>query len=199
MDVPDWGWNPSTVQVVVSGVVGVLTVLALFAATFAAVQSRNAATAARLGAEISSRESFVRTRPWVGLIGIEYISSDTGNINDIVRINYSNVGSLPAEDTRLSIDFGVDGPIIDDDDRQLNDRPIGTIFPQEPGFTEIGSTDFKGYRIANTPIVFNGNFIYMMADRKYATAFQGQFTFGNGNLERIAWQNTVLHSPQFQS
>lgn len=194
MEVPDWGWNPSAVQVYVSGIVGVLTALALAAAAYAALQSKNAANAARSTADIASRESSLRTRPWLGLIGVEYLPDTPVSGNDVLRINFRNVGALPAEDVRLSVDYGPDGahPI---GGKQLIDKPIGAAFPQEPGGEVIEGVELNAWRTSNTTMVFNGNFIYILGGQKFATQFAGQISFKDGVLERASWRNTILHSP----
>ena len=64
--IDDWGWNPSTVRVIISSVVGLLTLALILFVYRDAEASRRSAKAAQASADVLVKEAESRTRPWLG-------------------------------------------------------------------------------------------------------------------------------------
>ncbi len=96
MTMNDWGLNPSTIGVVISGVVGLGTLVLLVIVYIGAQASRRSAKAAQDSTDVLLKESELRTRPWLGITDCLLLP-----LTDDLEIHYQNVGVLPAQDTTL--------------------------------------------------------------------------------------------------
>lgn len=161
----DW-WNPTTLQAIVGGVVGFLTLLTLIVIYF---NMRNA-----------KDEAEKRTRPWLSVIGFVY-ETDGSVDHDLVKVLYRNVGVLPAEDVRLSVSLDTGGDRI-----SWPDEEIVTIFPQEPGDRRVGGQELDIWRKHGLVVSMRGEFSYSSGRRKYFTQFEATIREG----EIPAWRNT---------
>ena len=133
--VNEWGWSPEILQIVISGIVGVLTFCALV------VIFR--------GMKVASKEAEQRTRPWVGIVGCKYQKDKPRAGWDRVVVEYQNVGTLPAEDATVSVFVA---PEEDPEDPTLPksfslELRIGAIFPQEPSNQNIDAIELWSWRV----------------------------------------------------
>ena len=189
----DWGWNPSTVQVIISSVVAFLTLGLIWFLHKDAEASRKSAEAAQASADVLVQEADSRTRPWLGLSECNFTPSEQGNDateEDMITIHYLNVGALPAQDAVLTLRLL---PNMGDtsEAHTFEDEVVGTVFPQEPGLNFFSSALLRQWRAADGDVAIEGVLKYISGNRDFITKFKGSMEFYEDELiGRPAWWNT---------
>jgi len=180
----DWGWNPSTIQVVISSVVGLGTLVLLVIVYLGTQAGQRNAKAAQDSADVLLKDADVRTRPWLGLYAAEFTTSNAKG-DDRIEIQYQNVGALPAQDVVMSIKIlpNMDDP-SDPESYDFEDNAIGTIFPREPGFHTFAIP--KKWRASEEDVVIEGLLKYKYGDREYTTKLKLDL---HDDRPRIGWSN----------
>ena len=189
--VNEWGWNPSTIQVFISSVVGVFTLALIFFVY-------RDAEASRRSAKVLVKEADLRTRPWLGISGCEITPSldqlknegDDSTEDDVITISYLNVGALPAQDAVLSLKIM---PNMGDTSESytFDDHVVGTVFPQEPGYNAFSSAMLKTWRASDEDIAIEGVLKYRYGDRDHTTEFKVTIYFDEaGSKHSLDWWNT---------
>ena len=192
MTMNDWGLNPSTVQVFISSVVGLLTLALIVFVYRDAEAGRKTAKAAQESAGVLVKEAVLRTRPWLGISGFEFTPSKEGDdsTEDEFTVHYQNVGALPAQDAVLSLKIM---PNMGDSSESytFEDQVVGTVFPQEPGSNSLSSAMLKEWRTADEDIAIEGLFKYRYGDRDYTTKFKLTIEcYEDGSIHELGWWNT---------
>jgi len=180
----DWGWNPSTIQVVISSVVGLGTLVLLAIVYLGTQAGQRSAKAAQDSADVLAKDADARTRPWLGLSVAEFTTSNAKG-DDRIEIQYQNVGVLPAQDVVLSIKIlpNMDDP-SDPESYDFEDNAIGTIFPREPGTYTFAIP--KKWRVSEEDVVIGGLLKYKYGDREYTTKLKLDL---HDDRPRIGWSN----------
>ena len=192
LSAPDgWGWNPATVQAI-----GSIAVFGSLAVALWAIFHT-------LG------EAALRTRPWIGITGCKYargLGAD-GEPGEMLTFTFHNVGLLPAHSlwTRdISVGvaegdpvtLGYSGPI--NDYFELDGRPLGTVFPNEPGLASLmidgeRLARFSRWREESRQVLVRASFSYELGRHTYSTGFRIIVRFGETEAESgevlINWAN----------
>ena len=172
MSVEGWGWNLLTLQIVISGSVGLLT---LFTLLFVYISTRTV-----------QKETTLRTRPWLGVVGCSYQENTDLNMDGLIKdtliIEYKNIGSLPAADLAIKVSMNA-GKI----ERGGFDLVIGTVFPNEPGHINYENVLLPAWRNAGDDVEFEGEFTYRFGETLYSTKFKGLIKMPAGTI--VDWKN----------
>ena len=143
----EWAFNPSTVQVFISGVVGLGTLVLLVIVFLGTQAGRISAKAAQDSADVLLKDAELRTRPWLGICDckITLANEEEDSIEgDLITIYFQNVGAIPAQDAVLSIK-SLSNMGDTSEPYTFQDQKIGTIFPREPGNLRISSEILKSW------------------------------------------------------
>lgn len=141
------------------------------------------------------RETGLRTRPWVGISGVDVdLSSGTGLIpQDTITISYNNLESLPAVDVEIEVTFVADTSLIEDTEPITVStwKALGTIFPHELSNErfrfDLGLSPFQARR---GTVAVSGSLRYQSGVSEYTTTFEAEARFIDRDLRPpIPWRN----------
>ena len=183
-----WGWNLDSMQALGSIATVIVALGVLASLTIAA----RAAKAARDQANAVIRDNALRTRPWVGLTGVQFSSHlDSDRLDaEELELAYLNVGQLPAESVRAHLELTPvqhtenPGPIV-------IDRTLDLVFPGDPRKWQVSLLNddlFTAWRLDGFDLGFSGYFRYQQGSHGYTTYFQGIFWFSEADVP-IEWDN----------
>lgn len=190
-----WGFNPSTLQ----AIGGIATALALFgviAGSAAAIWS----------SKVTSRDFSFRTRPWLGLIDMDFEEDvrvedvDTSDLDegdgaeirtDVIILSFNNVGTVPAQ--KRTIEFRLKPEYASHWEMSPFGSKIGALFPNERSirryrFTGERATILDTWKSSNVEVIYEGIIRYSFGkNNDYFTRFSGKL--GIGPNSRKSWRN----------
>ena len=183
-----WGWNLASIQALGS----IATVIVAFGVLASLTIAARSANAARDQANAVIRDNALRTRPWVGLTGVQFSSHIDGDPLDAeeLELTYLNVGQLPAESVLAHLELS---PVQHTENRGpiLIDQSLDLVFPGDPRKWQVSFLNdelFTAWRLDGYDLGFSGHFRYQQGGHVYTTYFQGTFWFSEHGVP-IEWDN----------
>ena len=184
-----WGWNLSTIQALGS-IATFLTALGVLGSVLVAVRT---ARAARDQANAVIRDSNLRTRPWVGLTGVEFDRQPERGLFGAEEFDflYINVGLLPAQNLYAHLELT---PVekVEDPGPIVVDVRLDTVFPNDPRrwhLSFLNDDTFAEWQSNGYDLGFSGHFLYKQGGHRYTTLFQGVLWFSEHDVP-VEWDNT---------
>ena len=158
------------------------------------------AEAARATASVVSRESAMRTRPWIAISSIEFSEGQNTRLfpDGVLTIKYHNTGSLPAHTLELDLTLQ---PSEEHDAFDCDKSPVtgkcdlGGVIPNEASDRHIplpSAPRYRDWKQQKLKIAFTGCVRYKSGVTEYRTGFEGHLSFAQGDAFPVSWANTDM-------
>jgi len=169
---PEWGWNPSTLQTVISGVVGIATVGTLIVIWFGT-------RAAQRTANLAMSEAEHRNRSRVRITSCRFIPE-----SNTIEMIFDNVGMFEAYFLRISLDIDIFPVVARFDEPMFHDIQKDIVFPGEPVKVSWASIEIRRRRENDLELrraLIRGHLSY----GRYLTDFEAELLFENNECESV--------------
>ncbi|MCH7745752.1 MAG: hypothetical protein IIC84_06740 [Chloroflexi bacterium] len=194
----------------VATILGIVAVSVAGSSLFVAVRSAKEAArsgeaalqgaeAARATASVVSRESAMRTRPWIAISSIEFSEGQNTRLfpDGVLTVKYHNTGSLPAHSVDLDLTLQPsDEQALDCDKAPVSGKcDLGGVLPNEANDRHIPLPTAPRYRVwkqQKLKIAFAGCIQYKSGMTEYRTCFEGYLSFAQGDSFPVSWANTDM-------
>ena len=195
-------WVATILGVVAVGMAGSSLFVAVRSAKEAARSGEVAlkgAEAARATASVVSRESAMRTRPWIAISSIEFSEGQNARLfpDGVLTVKYHNTGSLPAHSLDLDLTLRPsDEQALNCDKAPVTGKcDLGGVLPNEASDRHIPLPTAPRYRLwkqQKLRIAFVGCIQYKSGMTEYRTCFEGYLSFAQGEAIPVSWANTDM-------
>jgi hypothetical protein len=174
-----------------AGVVGVILTLAVYYRQLRTMERQHRALEREIGA---------RLRPWMGMFGLAYEEPKLplSDADEILRIVFRNFGALPAQRVNLNLNMTPAAAQETVEDAPITWQEVGVkaLVPGEEGNYRIILKDyprFAAWKEARRDVLLSGKMSYSLAERSFATEFEGVLRFSEpadlGGRVRNRWRN----------
>ena len=177
----DWGFNPSTFQAV-GGIATAVALLGVILSSWIGIKSE----------QRSSRESALRGRPWISVVGTIFEGSGTLEPTWLrIGVTVQNLGILPSEQTTITLYVEPSPKLEEPSQNDHSQQPpfkmidgdlMGPLFPNQTSNASWGFTEddpFLKLYAQNVNLRLYGTIRYCMGQQIFETEFDSSLDSQN--------------------